>query len=103
MKLDMDSFGGIIEGFLTENEVHMLLTMPKGTQDVTVQDNTNCGAVMQFYFILAATVSICKAMQEQIGIDPHSEDWEKVVDTMLDMVRKEILPDKTPQGKKKVR
>lgn len=103
MKLDMNKFSEIINDFLTENEVHMLLTMPKGTQDVMVQDNTDCGPVMQFYFILAAVVSVCKAMRELLGIDANSEEWENTVDTMLDMVRKEILPNKNLQGKKKGR
>ena len=31
-------------------------------------------------------------MREQMGIEPDSEDWAKVVDTMLAMVRREILP-----------
>ncbi len=92
MKLNMDSFEEIINDFLTENEVHMLLTMPKGTQDVTVQDNTALGAVVHFFFILKAIAPICKAMREQMGIEPDSEDWAKVVDTMLAMVRREILP-----------
>lgn len=94
MKLNMDTFGGIIDDFLTENDGHMLLTMPEGTQDVTVRDNTELGPVVQFYFILAAIVPICKAMQEQMGIDARSVDWEKVADAMLGMVRKEILPEK---------
>lgn len=92
MNLNMDTFQEIIDNFLTENEVHMLLTMPVGTQEVTVQDNTSLGPVVQFFFILNAIASVCKAMQEQIGIDPDSEDWAKVVDTMLSMVRRDILP-----------
>ena len=92
MKLDMNKFEEIINDFLTKNEVHMLLTMPEGTQEVSVQDNTSLGPVVQFFFILNAIVSVCKAMQEQIGIDPDSEDWAKVVDTMLSMVRRDILP-----------
>ncbi len=94
MKLNMDSFEEIINDFLTENEVHMLLTMPKGTQDVTVQSNTALGSVVHFFFILKAITPICKAIQEQMGIEPDSEDWARVLDTMLTMVRREILPGK---------
>lgn len=90
--MNMDTFQEIIDNFLTENEVHMLLTMPEGTQEVTVQDNTSLGPVVQFFFILNAIASVCKAMQEQIGIDLDSEDWTKIVDTMLSMVRRDILP-----------
>lgn len=100
MKLNMDTFGEIIDDFLTKNEVYMLLTMPEGTQDVTVRDNTELGPVGQFYFILAAIVPICKAMQEQMGIGAHSADWEKVADAMLGMVRREILPEKQEERRR---
>lgn len=39
-ELNLDSFGEIIDRFLMDNEVQMLLTLPKGTLDVQVQDNT---------------------------------------------------------------
>ena len=39
-KFDLDSFGEIIDQFLKENEVKMLLTLPEGTLDVQVMDNT---------------------------------------------------------------
>lgn len=92
MKLDMDTFAEIINEFLTENEVRMLLTMPKGTQDVTVEDNTTLGPVLHFFFILNAVKPICKAMQEQMGLDRDSAEWVKVVDTLFGMVRGELLP-----------
>lgn len=100
MKMNMDTFGEIIDDFLTKNEVHMLLTMPEGTQDVTVRDDTRLGPVGQFYFILAAIVPICKAMQEQAGIDPDSKDWETVADAMLGMVRREIVPEKQEERRR---
>lgn len=96
MKLDMDKFNEIMDDFLTANEVCLLLTMPEGTQKVSVEDNTGLGPVLHFFFLLNATESICNAMQKQMGFDRESEKWRKVVDTLLGMIRAELLPD-TPK------
>lgn len=93
MKLDLDKFGEIIDDFLTKNEVQMLITMPEGTQDAKVQDNTGLGPVGQFYFMLSIIGPIFVAMQEQMDIDPDSAEWAQVVDTLLDLVRRELLPE----------
>ncbi len=36
---------------------------------------------------------ICGAMRELMGIDPDSAEWAQVVDTLLDLVRRELLPE----------
>lgn len=93
MKLDLDKFGEIIDDFLTKAEVQMLITMPEGTQDANVQDNTGLGPVGQFYIMLNVIKPICRAMRELMGIDPDSAEWAQVVDTLLDLVRRELLPE----------
>lgn len=90
-KLDLDSFGEIVDRFLKENEVKMLLTLPEGTLDVQVMDNTGLGSVVRFYILLNAIGPICGAMLKDMGIDGQSKEWEQTVDTLLDMVKKEIL------------
>lgn len=91
-KFDLDSFGEIIDQFLKENEVKMLLTLPEGTLDVQVMDNTGLGSVVvRFYILLNAIGPICGAMLKNTGIDGQSKEWEKTVDTLLGMVKKEIL------------
>lgn len=90
-KLDLDSFGETIDRFLKENEVQMLLTLPEGTLDIQVMDNTGLGSVVRFYILLNAIGPICGAMLKDMGIDGKSKEWEKTVDTLLGMVKKEIL------------
>lgn len=90
-ELNLDSIGEIIDRFLMDNEVQMLLTLPKGTLDVQVQDNTGLGSTVQFYILLNAIMPICDAMLKGMGIDRKSADWEKVVDTLLGMIKDEIM------------
>lgn len=90
-ELNLDSFGEIIDRFLMDNEVQMLLTLPKGTLDVQVQDNTGLGSTVQFYIMLNAIKPICDAMVKDMGIDRKSAEWQKVVDTLLGMIKDEIM------------
>ena len=90
-KLDLNSFGEIIDQFLIDNEVNMLLTLPAGTLDVQVQDNVGAGCVIQFYILLNSIKSICNAMVQQMGIDKTSPEWTKTVDTFLGMIKNEMV------------
>lgn len=90
-ELNLDSFGEIIDRFLMDNEVQMLLTLPKGTLDVQVQDNTGLGSTVQFYILLNAIEQICDAMLKDMGIERKSAEREKVVDTLLGMIKDEIM------------
>lgn len=90
-KFDLDSFGEIIDQFLKDNEVNMLITLPEGTLDAQVQDNTGLGSVVQFYILLNSIKPICDAMRQKMGIDETSPEWAKVVDTLLGMVKDEVI------------
>ena len=90
-KLDLDTFGGIIDQLLTDNEVNMLLTLPAGTLDVQVQDNLGLGSVIQFYIILNCIKPVCNAMLQQMKIDKTSPEWTKTVDTFLGMIKNEMV------------
>ena len=92
-KFDLDTFGEIVDKFLEENEIRMLLTMPKGTQTVQVKDNVNLGPFVQFYIMLNSITTICKELRNQLGIDTASPEWEHTVNVMLGMVKRDILEE----------
>lgn len=90
-KLDLDSFGEIMDQFLKDNEIQMLLTMEKGTLDVSVEDNVLMGSVVRFYILLNAIRPICDSMRKDMGIDGNSPEWAEVVDVLLQLVKEEML------------
>ena len=90
-ELTLDSFGEIIDQLLKDNEVCMLLTLPEGTLDVQVQDNVHLGSTVQFYIMLNAIKPICDAVLKDMGIDRKSTEWEEVADTLLGMIKDEIM------------
>lgn len=90
-KMNLDAFGEIIDRFLTENDVYFLLTMPKGTQEVQIQDSVGLGLTVQFFAVLNSIKAVCKTLREDLGIDAASPEWEHTVNVMLTMVKKDIL------------
>lgn len=88
-KLDLDSFGEIMDKFILENEVGMSIIMPEGTIEPEIQDNTGMGPVMQFYILLNALVTVVKNVTDLMGIEKDAR--EDLVDGILDLVKKDIM------------
>lgn len=94
-KIDLGTFGDIVDEFLKENGIQMLLTVPEGSDDVDVQveDNAGLGGVVQFYILLNAIKPITADMRIQMGIDDKPDEWKRVAGRLLSMIEKELLGD----------
>ena len=90
-ELNIEAFGGIIDQLLTENEVNMLITLPKGSLDVQIQENIKLGSVIRFYIFLNCIKPITDEFAKETGIDKKSEEWAGIVNGLLDMIKKEML------------
>lgn len=88
-ELNIDTFGEIIDKFLMENHVQMLIDMPEGTLDVEVKDNVQLGPTVQFYILLQALPEVFKQFRETLGGNAFND--EKFVDSLFEMLKKEIL------------
>ena len=88
-KLDLDSFGEIMDKFILENEVGMSIIMPEGTIEPEIRDNTGMGPVMQFYILLNALVAVVKNVTDLMGIEKDAR--EDLVDGILGLVKKDIM------------
>ena len=90
-KLDLDSFGEIMDKVILENEVGMSIIMPEGTIEPEIQDNTGMGPVMQFYILLNALVTVVKNVTDLMGIEKDAR--EDLVDGILDLVKRDIMEE----------
>ena len=90
-KLDLDSFGEIMDKFILENEVGMSIIMPEGTIEPEIQDNTGAGPVMQLYIMLNALGTVVKNVTDLMGIE--KEAFEDMVDGLLDLVKRDIMEE----------
>ena len=88
-KLDLDSFGEIMEKFILENEVGMSIIMPEGTIEPEIQDNTGMGPVTQFYIVLNALSRIVTETMDLMEIEKDAR--EDLVDGILDLVKQDIM------------
>lgn len=93
-RLNIDKFGEIMDKFLKENPVQMVITLPEGTLEPTITDNTGLGVTVQMH-ILAHSVR--KAVDEMWEIteggekllDPDKKD--SFVEATLEIIKSAIL------------
>ena len=85
-ELNLDTFSKIMDEFINEAHVQLLIDMPEGTIEANVKDNIGGGGVMQFYIILNAVESIFKDMCEQMELT----DTDKLADSLVELLRDSI-------------
>lgn len=90
--MDLDKFGEIIDNFLKDNNVAMLINVPKGTLDPVIKDNTGMGSVIKFYILLIALKSIGKQLRSDMNI-ASKEEWERAIAGILDLVRRDLVEE----------
>ena len=86
-KMDLDTFGKLMDEFIEKNHVQMLIDMPEGTNEPVVKDNTGLGPVIQFYILLAAIKPIYIKMAGLVGVKRD----EQLIDGVLDLVKGELM------------
>lgn len=90
--MDLDKFGEIIDNFLKDNNVSMLIDVPEGTLDPVVKDNIGMGSVINFYILLIALKAIGKQLRSDMGI-ALQEEWERAIDGILKLVEKDLMEE----------
>lgn len=87
-KLTIEKFGEIMNDFLKENKINMLITLPEGSIEPQIQDNIAMGCVVQFYILLATLQTVFKEMFRTMNLDETEE--ENLIDLMMEMVKGEV-------------
>ena len=91
VKLDLDTFGLIVDDFIRENDVQMIVTLPAGQERPEVTDNIGAGPVMTFYLILNCLGPVFHDLLIVLG--DKAVDKEKLADALLELVKAELLRD----------
>ena len=90
--MDLDKFGEIIDNFLKDNNISMLIEVPEGTLDPIIKDNVGMGSVIRFYILLIALESIGKQLRSDMGVTSQ-EKWEGAIDGILKLVKKDLMEE----------
>ena len=92
-ELTLDTFGEIIDEFITKNECQMLITFPEGSSEPTVRDNMGIGPVGALYFLLKALTPTMNDMFRIFARRGAEFDREKLVTQILAMVKDELMEE----------
>lgn len=90
MKMDIDSFGEIMDEFLKENEIAMLIEMPEGTLKAEVRNNCEMPGVVDLYILLNALPSVLEIVFDQFEND-NKTGQRDLVHAMMEMVEDELV------------
>lgn len=90
-ELTIDKFEEIIDGFLKDNHVQILIDIPEGTIDAKVKDNVEMGSVIQFYIMLHGLKASFGNMLEEMKDMLAPEKKEDMIDGILEMVKGELM------------
>ena len=90
MNMDIDSFGEIMHKFLKENDIKMLIEMPKGTLKAEVRNNCEMPGVVDLYILLNALPSVFETVFDQIEND-NKTNQRDIVHAMMKMVENELI------------
>ena len=91
MELNIETFGEIMDDFLKKNEINLLVTLPEGTLEATLKDNTGCGPVIRFYILLWALKSGMKELVEAMPID--AVKIPQIYDELFTILKNELKED----------
>ncbi len=89
--LSLETYGKIMDGALEAVSVQVLIELPEGTLEARVTDNLDMGSVVQFYAMLNAIKPVFEKLRSEVALQLCDEEWEKVIDGMLAMVKDEIM------------
>lgn len=90
MNMDIDSFAEIMDKFLKENDIKMLIEMPKGTLKAEVRNNCEMPSVVDLYILLNALPSVLETVFDQIEND-NKTNQRDIVHAMMKMVEDELI------------
>lgn len=94
--LDLDTFTGIIDKALTEQEVKLLIELPKGTEEATIRGGTGA-ATIDLFVILAGMKAVMKDVLRDMG-GSDMLDVPGALSGMLNMVKASVLEDLGIEG-----
>lgn len=89
-KLDIETFGEIVDEALKKNEVRMAVVMEKDSLEPEIMDNVGGGPVMQLYMTMHILKKVLDDTWTQMkGLDPDKKG--DFLDEILEIIKDEVL------------
>ena len=89
--LTIKKFGKIVDDFLNDNHIQMIIEMKEGTRKAIIEDNTGMGSVIQFYILMHGMAQCMNRMMDEMEI--KKEGKLEMVDGILAILKNELLSE----------
>lgn len=89
--LTIKKFGKIVDDFLNDNHIQMIIEMKEGTRKAIIEDNTGMGSVIQFYILMHGMAQCMDRMMDEMEI--KKEGKLEMVDGILAILKNELLSE----------
>lgn len=88
-EITSENFAKIMSDFLKENEINVLITLPEGTLNPKITDNTGMGCVVQLEILISVIPPVFKKVSEIKKLD--KEKKERMIDELLELIKNESM------------
>ena len=89
--LTIEKFGKIVDDFLNDNHIQMIIEMIEGTRKAIIEDNTDMGSVIQFYILMHGMAQCMDRMMDDMEIE--KERKPEMIDGILEILKNELLSE----------
>ena len=94
---NMDTFGQIVDEYLEQSDIYVLLHMPEGTQEVEVEkSNLPESGVLYFFTALRMLVATANMLHRELENTKQTFDWPGFVDALLELTRQDLIEEAAP-------
>ena len=91
-ELNLDTFGEIVDKYLNDNDIYILLHMPEGTQEVEIEkSNLPESGVLYFFAAMNMVITSALKMHAELVNTKSNFDWPGFVDSLVDVVKEDLL------------
>ena len=91
-ELNLDTFGEIVDKYLNDSDIYILLHMPEGTQTVEIEkSNLPESGVLYFFAAIRMMITSALKMNAELSNTKSSFNWPGFVDQLMDVVKEELL------------
>ena len=88
-ELNLETFGEIMNKFIEDYNIQLVVEIPEGSSEPSVIDNTGGGSVMQFYILLSAMEEVIPDALRAADTDP--DKYEQLIDSLLGLMKEDIM------------
>ena len=90
-RLTLDTFGDIVDEFITKNDCKMLIEFPAGESSPKISDNVGIGPVGSLYFCLKAITPTFRDLCKGLDLDLDDSQREQLADAICSLIKAELL------------